>query len=134
MSQPSTPGPEVDGREHLYRCITTPAWWVAEENRPSSAAFKSPVFSVDIASLVGSPANTLSRFPRGCGLVQFNCGDAKAIGFVARQEIDPRFPDNLAHANVYNDAQSGNKRKTVAQKLIDQIVEKRGILVEPRFN
>ena len=28
MSNAGTPGPEVDAREDLYRCLTTPDWWV----------------------------------------------------------------------------------------------------------
>lgn len=116
MSGSSSPGPEVDETEDLYRCITTPAWWVAAEQRPSSAAFKQADFSTDVASLAGSPAYTLKRFPVGCGLVSFNYGDAKAIGFIARLEPDPDYPDNQAHANVYN-ASNPSKRKMMAQKL-----------------
>src|SRR5947208_558420 len=99
MSSPASPTAEVDPREDLYRCITTPDWWVEEENRPSSAAFKQPDFSTDVASLAGSPDYTLSRFAQGCGLVSFNYGEAKAIGFIARVEADPNFPENKAHAN-----------------------------------
>jgi hypothetical protein len=65
-------------------------------------------------------------------LVSFNCGDARAIGFIARLERDPEFPDNHAHANVYN-PNNPNKRKTMAQKLVQKIVEKQGVLVEPFF-
>ena len=36
----ASPGPEVDSTDNLFRCITTPDWWVSEEGRPSSAAFK----------------------------------------------------------------------------------------------
>lgn len=59
MSDTATPRSEVDSKEDLYRCITTPDWWVAEEKRPSSAAFKQPVFSTDVASLAGSIDHTL---------------------------------------------------------------------------
>ncbi len=133
MNPSPTPGPEVDVIEDLYRCITTPAWWVAEENRPSSAAFKQPDFSTDIVSIARTPEHTLSRFPAGCGLVFFNYGDAKAIGFLARKEVDPQHPDNLAHGNVYNGIQSGSKRKTMAQKLVDKIVRKNTIVKVPNF-
>lgn len=133
MSESAAPGPEVNVNEDLYRCITTPAWWVAEENRPSSAAFKQPDFSTDIVSIAGTPDYTLSRFPSGCGLVLFNYGNTKTIGFIARQELDPAHPENLAHANVYNGTSSGNKRKTMAQKLVDKIVEKNTIVVVPHF-
>src|SRR6516225_9065658 len=114
MSNVAAPGPEVDAAERLYRCITTPAWWVPEENRPSSAAFKQPDFSTDMASVAGTPAYTLGRFPPGCGLVAFFYCDAKAIGFIARVEPDPEYPDNKAHANVYNPNNSQKKRKTMA--------------------
>jgi hypothetical protein len=133
MSQPATPGPEVDVQEDLYRCITTPAWWVPEENRPSSAAFKQPDFSTDMVSIARTPTYTLSRFPPGCGLVLFNYGDAKAIGFLARREMDPAHPENLAHANVYNRMPSGSKRKTMAQMLVEKIVEKNTIVMVPNF-
>jgi hypothetical protein len=92
MSQAGAPGPEVDTKEDLYRCLTTPDWWVAEEKRPSSAAFKQPDFSADVASLAGSPQYTLERFPAECGLVAFNHGDAKEIGFIARLEPDRTIP------------------------------------------
>ncbi len=133
MSGSGTPGPEVEAKEDLYRCLTTPDWWVAEEKRPSSAAFKQPDFSTDVASIAGSPEYTLGRFRKGCGLVVFNYGDAKAIGFIARLETDPEFPENKAHANVYNPSAAG-KRKTMAQKLVQKIVENGGILVEPTFS
>jgi len=115
MSEPP-PGPEVDPAEDLYRCLTTPQWWVEEEQRPSSAAFKHPDFSTDVASLAGSPEYTLRRFPPGCGLVSFNYGDAKAIAFLARLEPDPDYPENKAHANVHNPNPTA-KRKVMAQKL-----------------
>ncbi len=132
MNPSLTPGPDVDVKEDLYRVITTSAWWVAEEKRPSSAAFKHTTFSTDIASIAGSPETTLARFPVGCGLVVFNCGDAKGLGFLARKEIDPQYPENLAHANVYNNA-APSKRKTMAQELIKMIVALNGIVKVPEF-
>jgi len=132
MTNPASSGPEVDQGENLFRCITTPDWWVAEEKRPSSAAFKQPDFSTDMASIAKEPSYTLSRFPGGCGLVVFNYGKAKAIGFIARAEPDPEHPDNKAHANVYN-PNSGSKRKTMAQKLAQMIADANGVLVAPTF-
>lgn len=134
MSDAAMPGQEVDVNDDLYRCITTPDWWDSSENRPSSAAFKQPDFSTDVVSLAGSPSYTLSRFPNGCGLVAFNYADAKAIGFTARLEIDPEYPDNHAHANVYNPLNSDNKRKKLARKLIEKILEKGGIVCVPTFS
>jgi hypothetical protein len=113
----NAPGPEVAPTEDLYRGITTPAWWVGEERRPSSAAFRHPGFSVDVVSLAGSPGYTLGHLPEGSGLVQFNCGDARGIGANALLEPDPDQPENKAHANVYTSS-SASKRKTIAQKLV----------------
>lgn len=129
MSDAASPGPEVDPADFLNRCLTTPDWWVAEEGRPSSTAFKQPDFSTDIASLAKSAEYTLARFPPGCGLVSFNYGEAKTIGFIARQEADPEFPDNKAPANVYNAQPSGSKRKTMAQKLAQKCL----VLRAPSF-
>jgi hypothetical protein len=129
MTTAASPGPEVDIAEFLNRCLTTSDWWVAEENRPSSAAFKQPDFSTDIQSIAKTVEYTLGRFPAGCGLVSFNYGDAKLVGFIARQEADPEYPDNQAHANVYNPQPQGSKRKTMAQKL----AQKCKILRAPSF-
>jgi len=109
-------GPEVPASETLSRAVTSPNWWVATENRVSSAAFAFPVFSVDMASLA-TPDQTLSRFRIGSGLVQFNAGDARHLGFDARQEIDAQFSENLAHANVYCRLPK-NERKRRAQQLV----------------
>lgn len=133
MSGEASPGPEVDEAENLFRCITTPDWWVADEGRPSSAAFKQPDFSTDMKSVAVTPDYTLARFPSGCGLVSFNYGTAKGIAFIAREEPDPDHPDNLAHANVYNNLPTGNGRKKMAQRLVDAIVAAGGVLVVPNF-
>lgn len=131
MSSAASPGPEVDISDYLNRCLTTPDWWVGEENRPSSAAFKQPDFSTDMASIAKTAEYTLSRFPAGYGLVSFGYGAAKTIGFFARQEVDLAFPDNRAHANVYNPHQSSSKRKTMAQKLAQS--EQLKVLCVPNF-
>lgn len=109
-------GAEVPASEMLSRAITSRDWWVATEARVSSAAFAFPVFSVDRASLA-SPGQTLGRFRQGSGLVQFNAGAARELGFDARQELDGNFPDNLAHANVYCDL-GKKERKRRAQQLV----------------
>jgi hypothetical protein len=124
----NAPGPEVEPHEDLYRGVTTPAWWVPEEKRPSSAAFRHPDFSVDVVSLAGSASYTLGHLPRGSGLVQFNCGAARALGANARLEPDPEQPDNLAHANVYT-PESPSRRKATAQKLVALCT----IVQEPAF-
>jgi hypothetical protein len=118
VATPSGPhGPPVDAAEDLFRGITTEDWWVAEEGRPSSAAFRHPDFSTDVVSLAGTPAFTLGHLPPGSGLVRFNCGAARAIGFDARLEADPENPGNHAHANVYS-LHSTSQRKKAAQKLV----------------
>lgn len=109
-------GPEVPAGESLRRAITSRDWWVSAENRISSAAFTFPVFSVDMASLA-THEQTLSRFKPGAGLVEFNAGAARQLGFDARQEIDGNFPGNLAHANVYCTLPK-NERKRRAQQLV----------------
>ena len=129
MSTPNpNPGPDVEDGESLYRRITTPAWWVASENRPSSAAFRHPDFSADVASIAASPEHTLGHLPPGSGVVSFPCGEAKQIGFAIRLEPDPSNPDNLAHANVYSGSSPG-QRKKMAQRLVALCT----VVVPPRF-
>jgi hypothetical protein len=91
-------GPPVGDEEELYRCIAYPNWWNEPEQRITSAAFKFPCFSVDVASLAGSPEATLSRFWAGSGLVVFSCRVARELGCDVRLEPDPTSPDNQAHA------------------------------------
>ncbi len=124
----SAPGPEVPPGEDLYRGLTTPDWWVEQEKRPSSAAFTFPSFSVDVAALARSPTHTLAHLPAGCGLVAFNCGQARALGFNARLEPDSEQPQNTAHANVYCDLPT-NQRKKRAQKLVALC----RVILEPGF-
>ncbi len=59
------------------------------DGRPSSGAFSDAYFSVDIVSRVKSIEETANRFP-GYGLVEFNCGTVRPIGFDTRDEKDPR--------------------------------------------
>jgi hypothetical protein len=70
-------GPEVGDDEQLYRCIAYTNWWNEEEQRITSAAFKVPCFSVDVASLAGWPESTLSRFLSVTGLVIIVCCAAR---------------------------------------------------------
>jgi hypothetical protein len=110
-------GTEVDGADFLYRAITTADWWVEDENRPSTAVFNAREFCADVESLAGDHQATLSRHKPGCGIVRFNAGVARALGFCARKAVDPDFPDNAAHADVTCDL--GNKdRRRAAKKLI----------------
>jgi hypothetical protein len=120
-------GPPVGENEELCRCIAYPNWWSEPEQRITSAAFKFPCFSVDVASLAGSPDATLSRFRPGTGLVAFSCRVAMELGCDVRLEPDSICPGNLAHAHVYMTVQN---RKAVARKLADAC----NVLRRPRFD
>jgi hypothetical protein len=109
-------GPPVGDDEELDRCIAHPHWWDDPEQRITSAAFTFPCFSVDLASLAGSPEATLARFRPGTGLVVFPCRTAKELGCDVRLEPDPNHPENPAHAHVYVPAE---RRKAVARKLVE---------------
>jgi len=110
-------GPQVDRVEGLYRAIHLREWWNGEvvPPRPRSAAFNWPSFSVNIASRIGEPGavrhlEEVLRCPQGA-LVEFNCGVARDLGFDARKESDPKYPENDAHANVYFDGPNGIRKK-----------------------
>src|SRR3990172_10453737 len=113
MDEDSFRGPQVKAEEDLYRAIT-PEWWVVAERRPSSAAFNHGKFSVNVVSLT-TPEVTLSQFPQGPGLVSFNCGMARALDFDARHEMDRRHPENKAHANVYCDCPTKERKRRSRQ-------------------
>jgi hypothetical protein len=90
----------------------------------SSFAFKvdSP-FSVNVASMISLEGairhmQEVLRRPQG-GIVSFNCGEARSLGFDARHEPDPDYPENNAHANVYYDG-SDSSRKRTAKKLAER--------------
>jgi hypothetical protein len=112
----------VSDQEQVYRAILYPQHWSDAQQRPSSAAFDDPVFSVDIASRT-TPDLTKARFRMVLKLVEFNCGEARAIGFDTRDEIDPLFGDNVAHAHVYfldYSALGRSQRKTKARQLAER--------------
>jgi hypothetical protein len=117
MTGDHVPGPLVDDAESVYRAILYPGWWA--DGRPSSAAFDEEVFSVD-RKILTTPEETIARFKMVLRLVEFACGEAKAIGFETRAELDPRRPENKAHANVhclgYHEL-GGSGRKKKARKL-----------------
>ncbi len=116
MANDSSRGPPVDATETLYRGISCKQWWDAIAQSPTSGAFRHDVFSVDVASKTTSHQDTLAHLPPGSGLVAFNCGEARALGFDARDEIDQESPENQAHANVYCDLPTKQKLRA-AQKL-----------------
>jgi hypothetical protein len=112
---PAPHGPPVPDEDTLYRVIVPAAaavWFPG--GVLSSAAFSHPVFSADIARLT-TPDQTLSRWPAGSGIVAFNCGAARAIGFDARHEPED---GNGAHANVYGPPGT-KERKRHARRLAD---------------
>jgi hypothetical protein len=112
-------GSLVDDSEDVYRAILYPLQWAEAQNRPSSAAFDDEVFSVDRKSKT-TPEKTASRFRMTLHLVEFNCGEARGLGFETRDELDPEQPDNDAHAHVYY--RGTLKRKTQARKLAERCV------------
>ena len=126
MSDAEARGPRVDPVEDLYRALCAPDWWDLSVDPPrvSSFAFKvnSP-FSVNVASIIGMEGavrhmEKVLQNSQG-GIVSFNCGRARALQYDARHELDPHYPDNTAHANVYFDG-SNSDRKRAARKLADQ--------------
>ncbi|HEY4761957.1 MAG TPA: hypothetical protein VIH42_15375 [Thermoguttaceae bacterium] len=135
MSEVDARGPQVDPYEDLYRAIHVSDWWDQSFNPPrvrSSAFSFSKPFSVNIASIIGLEGAIRHMIeilgkPQG-GIVSFNCGNARTLGFDARHEPDPNYPDNKAHANVYYDG-SNNSRKRAARLLADQCQT----VHEPRF-
>ncbi|MBV8313584.1 MAG: hypothetical protein JOZ53_01360 [Planctomycetaceae bacterium] len=119
MSDGTALGPLLNDAENVYRAILYPHWWVEEEGRPSSAAFDEEIFSVDVKSRT-TPGETAARFRNVNRLVEFNCGQARAIGFETRDEPDQNQPDNIAHAHVYFLNYSTlvkNQRKKKARRL-----------------
>ena len=132
MSDPEARGPRVNAAEELYRMITTPDWWVADQKRPSSAALDEPNFSVNVASLT-TVEKTMRQLYEDLqrldgGIVGFNCGQAREHGFDARLERDDHFPDNASHAHVYYDG-GGSSRKKNARRLAQQC----RTVLEPNF-
>ncbi len=102
------------------------------ENRPSSSLFDDPPrVSVNVASLTTIEkcktqlAGELKR--SNGGMVSFNCGHARALGFDARHEPEN---DNPAHAHLYCDVAARPKeRKKNAQRLARICA----IVIQPRF-
>ena len=117
MSDAEPWGPPIDAAEDLYRAIHLPIWWNGEANPPCprSAAFSWRTFSVNIASeisvegAVKHMAEVLSG-PKGA-IVAFNCGQARDLEFDARREPDVKFPENKAHANVYDDGTKSSRKR-----------------------
>jgi hypothetical protein len=108
-------GPQVPQHEDLFRIVSAEH---IKEGRISSGAFNySPCFSVDVASRTESPEASLSRVPRACAVIKFNCGAAREIGGLDTRD-EPE-EENAAHAHVYTNP-GNSKRKTLAKKLVTE--------------
>ncbi len=121
MPEENQPGPLLADTEDVYRAILYPGWWSEERKRPSTAAFADEVFSVDAKSRT-TPQQTAARYRNVNRLAEFNCGEAKSVGFEARDEPDLDFPENLAHAHVYclgYNITKPSDRKAKARKLAE---------------
>ena len=126
MSDADNRGPQVESAEDLYRALHVRDWWDLNVDPPrvSSFAFKVHTpFSVNVASMIGLEGaichmQEVLHSSQG-GIVSFNCGKVRSLGFDARHEPDPDFPDNEAHANVYYHG-SDSSRKRAAKKLAEQ--------------
>lgn len=107
MADEPSRGPEVPPHEDLLRCIFRPEFWDPDGDYVSPAIFGFDKFSAFIASLT-SELGVLQRFPEGCGMLKFNSGVARQLGFDARHE-----PENSvdAHANVYRTRRKGQARR-----------------------
>ena len=110
-------GPPIGDIEDAHRAILYPWQWADDLDRPSSAAFRDPVLSVDIKSRT-TPAETRARFRGEVKLVEFGCGEARSIGFDTRDEPDAASPDNRAHAHVYCVVEE-KRRKGAARRLAE---------------
>lgn len=135
MSDVNLRGPRVAPHEELYRTIHVSDWWDLSTNPPrvrSSAFNFSRPFSVHIASIIGLDSVIrhmieILNSPQG-GIVSFQCGEARSLGFDACREPDPNYPDNIAHSNVYYDG-SNSSRKRAARRLAEQCK----IMHKPKF-
>lgn len=63
------------------------------------------------------------------GVVRFSCSAARALSFQVHAEIDDEYPDNVAHAHVYDDGEDPTRKKR-ARSLATQC----HVVVEPRFD
>lgn len=132
MVDADNPGPEVPDKETLYRFVTVSSFWVTIQNRPSSSLFDHPPrVSVNIASMITEKEcvrqleEDLGR-PDG-GMVSFNCGTARCLGFDARHEPEG---SNKAHSHLYcSKDHSSKQRKKNAQIL----ARKCAVVIQPKF-
>ncbi len=114
-------GPPVADDESVYRVVLYEKQWAAANDRPSSALFDDDIFSVEIASRT-TPESTASRKRSVLKIVEFNCGQARMLGFDTRDERDEIAPDNVAHAHVYSPSE-GRKGKARQLAIVCRTVE-----------
>ena len=97
------------GEETLLRVISPGAAksWIKADGTPTSLMFDPPVFSTDVESLT-TIKQTLSRWPAGSGIGSFSASDARSWEFYAHHHPEH---DNPAHANVYCDLNSSQRKK-----------------------
>lgn len=124
-SDESDRGAHVSSEDNLLRVIVQRRWWNPETKQLSSAIFGFRKFSAFLSSM-DNGQSLLTDFTSGSGVVEFNCGVARELGFDARHEPEN---GNDAHAHVYCELASG-KRKKQARKLVHASV----IKVEPSFS
>ena len=125
-------GQQVSADETLYRFVTVSSFWVTKQNRPSSSLFDDPPrVSVNVASMTS--VQQCERQLRedldsaDGGMVSFNCGEARRLGFDARHEPEQ---NNKAHGHLYcSDTHSSNQRKKNAQRLARSC----DVVIQPRF-
>jgi len=118
-------GSPVDPGESLLRALDVPDWWDLSVDPPRARSFAFKVnspFSVNVASMIGLEGavrhmTEVLHCPNG-GIVSFSCGRARAVGYDARHELDPQYPENRAHANVYC-CGSSSRRKRDAKALAE---------------
>lgn len=133
MTDEPSRGPEVPPHEDLLRVIMHPHWWNEEEQRPSSALFAFAKFSAYIASLTAPdhPVRQLphdsGRFPAGSGVLTFQSGEARALGYDARHE--PENGDN-SHAHVYCEMNAKQRKKNFQRLLASPNTR---VVVKPAF-
>jgi hypothetical protein len=105
MPIPPNAGPQVPDDENAYKAVLTMTQWDLSKDLPSSAFFDDDFVSAELCSRA-TPSETVGRLTARnkdvLFLVQFNCGEARKIGFDTRDERDDVDPMNVAHVHVYN--------------------------------
>jgi len=120
VADESSRGPEIPAEEYLLRAIVRPEWWNVAENRLSSGVLSHSKFSAFVESLIPpehplrSLPNGSPPFPDGAGILRFNSGEARRHDFDARHEPEN---DDDAHANVYCDLNSNQRKKRIRELL-----------------